>query len=143
MIKDKNERIESREEVASYIQKLKFALKNGASVYYVPDRNVDRSRDDKYTNRYTINDLFPSENPVVALKRELASLEVGNYISTVKDTRYPEASELRQFGKQYNSKDVYIKIRVELISADGNMTVLVLSFHYAQYPFGDDSFPYK
>ena len=38
--------------------------------------------------------------------------------------------------------DVYIKVRVELISGDGGKHVFVMSFHFAVYPFDDKTFPY-
>lgn len=39
---------------------------------------------------------------------------------------------MREFGKVYDGKgDVYIKVRVELLSEYGNHTTFVMSFHYA------------
>ena len=106
-------RIESEIEVKSYIQNLKFALQNGAKIDFQAKRLVDEKRDEKYTNQYTVNKLFPDENPVDALKRELLTLTVEDYMQTVKDIRFPKRSEMREFGKVYNgTKDVYIKIRV-------------------------------
>lgn len=63
-------RIESEIEVKSYIQNLKFALQNGAKIDFQAKRLVDEKRDEKYTNQYTVNKLFPDENPVDALKRD-------------------------------------------------------------------------
>ena len=40
-------------------------------------------------------------------------------------------------------RNVYIKIRVDLIGVYGGMNVLVLSFHYAEYPFNEDDYPYR
>jgi len=58
--------------------------------------------------QYTVNKLFPDENPVDALKRELLTLSVEDYMQTVKDTRFPKRSEMREFGKVYNgAEDVY------------------------------------
>ena len=53
---------------------------------------------------------------------------------------------MRVFGKQYNGNDVYIKIRVELIStthANGENFIFVMSFHYSEWNFTDSIFPYK
>ena len=106
-------RIESELEVKSYIQNLKYALNNGAKIEFQIKRLVDDGKDEKYTNLYTVNTLFPNENPVDALKRELLTLSVEDYMQTVKDLRFPKISEMREFGKVYNGKDdVYIKIRV-------------------------------
>ena len=137
-------RIESELEVKAYIQDLKFSLNNGAQIDFQVKRVVDEKRDEKYTNQYTVNKLFPDENPVDALKRELLTLSVEDYMQTVKDTRFPKRSEMREFGKVYNgTEDVYIKIRVELLGLYGNTTTFVMSFHFAEKAFTPEMFPYK
>ena len=144
MIHEINSRIESETEVRAYVQNLKFALNNGAKIDFQVKRLVDEKRDEKYTNQYTVNTLFPDENPVDALKRELFTLSVEEYMQTVKDLRFPNRSEMREFGKVYNgSEDVYIKIRVELLGAYGNTTTFVMSFHFAERAFTPEMFPYK
>ena len=53
---------------------------------------------------------------------------------------------MRVFGKTYSKKDVYIKIRVNLLSfqkAAGGSFVLVMSFHFAQWAFTEEDFPYR
>ena len=87
MIHEINSRIESETEVRAYVQNLKFALNNGAKIDFQVKRLVDEKRDEKYTNQYTVNTLFPDENPVDALKRELLTLSVEEYMQTVKDLR--------------------------------------------------------
>jgi hypothetical protein len=90
--------------------------------------------------------LFPDEDEVEALKRELSLLTVEEYIETVKDIRFPKRSEMRVFRKQYFGDDVYIKIRVELISithASGDSYIFVMSFHYSEWDFKESDFPYK
>ena len=137
-------RIEREIEVRSYIQDLKYALKNGAKINFQAKRFVDEKRDEKYTNQYTVNKLFPDENPVDALKRELLTLSVEDYMKTVRDLRFPKRSEMREFGKVYNgTDDVYIKIRVELLGTYGNTTTFVMSFHFAEKKFAPEMFPYK
>lgn len=136
-------RIESELEVKTYIQNLKFALNNGAKINFQIKRRVDDNRDERFTNQYMVNALFPDENPVDALKRELLTLDVENYIRTVKDIRFPKRSEMREFGKVYNGKDdVYVKIRVELLGTYGNTTTFVMSFHFAEKAFTSEMFPY-
>lgn len=136
--------IESELEVKTYIQDLKFALNNGAQINFQAKRRVDENREEKYTNQYTINTLFPNENPVDAIKRELLTLSVEDYMQTVKDMRFPKRSEMREFGKVYNgTDDVYIKIRVELLGIYGNTTTFVMSFHYAERAFMPEMFPYR
>ncbi len=137
-------RIESELEVRAYLQDLKYALAHGATVTFQIDRQVDKNRDPRFTNQFTVTDLFPDEDPVSALKRELQTLTVEEYMQTVKDLRFPNKSEMREFGKVYDGKgDVYIKIRVELLSQFGSHTTFVMSFHYAEIPFTPDMFPYK
>ena len=141
---DMNERIESRIEVEAYIENLKYAVENGAKIEFQARRRVDENRNERYTNQYTVNKLFPDENPVDALKRELLTLSVEDYMKTVKDTRFPKRSEMREFGKVYNgTEDVYIKIRVELLGLYGNTTTFVMSFHFAEKAFTPEMFPYK
>lgn len=136
-------RIESRTEISTYLQNLRYALEHGAVISLQHERQIDRNREPKYTNRYTVENLFPGEKWEDALRRELASLTIEEYMRTVKDLRYPERSEMREFGRSYyGTDDVYIKIRVELLSADGYHTTFVMSFHYAMYPFTSEEFPY-
>lgn len=137
-------RIESKLEVNTYLQKLKYALDHDAQITFQARRLVDKQRDEKYTNQYTVDTLFPDENPVDALKRELKMLTAEEYMRTVQDLRFPKRSEMREFGKVYNGmQDVYIKIRVELLGLNGNTTTFVMSFHFAEKPFTTDMFPYK
>ena len=139
-------RIETKEEIEVYLAKLRYALEHGAELSIQMERKVDNDREIQYTNRYTIAKLFPDENPYEAIKRELKSLTPEEYIRTVKDIRYPKRSETREFGKKYNGNDdVYIKIRVELLSSSGlgGHTTFVMSFHYAMYPFEVGMFPYR
>ena len=144
MVVETKSRIESELEVRSYLQDLRYALEHGAKLTFQEERQVDQNRDQRYTNKFTVADLFPDENPVTALKRELQRLTVEEYMQTVKDLRFPKKSEMREFGRVYNGKgDVYIKIRVELLSEYGNHTTFVMSFHYATIPFTPKMFPYR
>ena len=131
-----NARIESELEIRTYLQKLQYALDQGAEIPFQAKRLVDQDREEKYTNQYTVNTLFPDENPKEALKRELKTLTVEEYMKTVKDLRFPKRSDMREFGKVYNGQDdVYIKIRVELLNAYGKTATFVMSFHFAENMF--------
>ena len=57
--------------------------------------------------------------------------------------RFPTRSEMREFGKTYNGADVYLKIRVELLTNSFGHTVFVMSFHFAEREFTAEIFPYK
>jgi len=139
-------RIESKDSVKSYLKNLNYILDNGAKISFQIERKSDTMKNIEYTNKYTVAELFPDENPENALKRELKTLTVENYMRTVKDTRFSNRSEMREFGKVYDGHgDVYIKIRVELLSREnnGNHNTFVMSFHFAERPFSQNDFPYK
>lgn len=138
-------RIETESEIDAYLAKLHYALSSGAKLMFQEVRKIDESRNIKYSNKFTVADLFPNENPIDALKRELSSLTKAEYLQTVKDIRFPKLSEMREFGRVYNATaEVYIKIRVELldVSSVGNHTTFVMSFHYSTIAFKDRHFPY-
>lgn len=144
MTEDKKSRIESELEVKTYLQDLKYALEHGAQITFQAERYVDQRKGTVFTNQYTVAALFPDENPIDVLRKELMTLSVEEYMRTVKDLRFPKRSEMREFGKVYNgSDDVYIKIRVELLNAYSRHTAFVMSFHFAERAFEDEMFPYK
>ena len=139
-------RIESEAEVSAYIARMKLALDNGAKINFQEKRRVDEGRDEKYTNGYTMRALFPDENPIDVLRRELKSLTVKDYMRTVKDKRCPQKSDMREFGKTYDAaEEVYIKVRVEVFNPyfGGEHTAFVMSFHFAERPFDENTFPYR
>lgn len=148
-MKDKSEikRIETRMEIQTYLDRLKYAIESGSvTLKFQKKRQVDKNRDEKHTNRYTVAKLFPDEDEVDALKRELIKLTIEEYIETVRDVRFPNKTEMRVFGKQYLDEDVYIKIRVELVSAahaSGDNFILVMSFHFSERDFNESDFPYR
>ena len=136
--------IESEFEVKAFISDLKYAINNGATIEFQIRRNVDDNRDQHYTNQYTVSTLFPNENPIDALRRELLLLTEENYIKSVKDLRFPNRGDMREFGKVYNNdQDVYIKVRVELLGQMGAGKTFVMSFHFAEKNFTSNMFPYK
>lgn len=137
-------RIESELEVKSYLDRLKYALLKGARIDWQVTRAVDRNRNPRFTNWYTMQTLFPGVDAPDVLRRELQILTTGDYIQTVKDTRYPNRSEMREFGKVYNDRDdVYIKLRVELLGKYGDTVIFVMSFHFSDKPFTENRFPYR
>ena len=139
-------RIENRLQVDAYLAQLKYALEHDCKLSFQEDRDVDKRRDIHYTNRFTIADLFPDEDPVEVLKRELKKLRPEHYLRTVMDSRFPKRSEMREFGMVYNgTSEVYIKIRVELLNKvySGGHTTFVMSFHYAMKPFCMEDFPHR
>ncbi|MGM0379906.1 MAG: hypothetical protein ACQEQE_09195 [Bacillota bacterium] len=140
-------RIETKFEIQDYLTKLKYALTQPSTrLEFLIERKSDAHKKEEVTNKFTIENLFPDEVPNQALRRELNKLKPTDYIKTVKDRKYPDLSEMRVFGKMYAGKDVYIKIRVDLLSiqkAAGGSFVLVMSFHFSQWDFTKEDFPYK
>ncbi len=138
------QRIESEQDVKTYIDRLNYALQSGNTrLYFQRKRAVDERRNPTYTNRYTIAALFPDEDEIEVLKRELTHLHAQDYVATVRDTRFHQKSEWRVFGKKYSGKYLYIKIRVELLGTSGETEVFVMSFHFAEEEFEESDFPYK
>lgn len=54
-----------------------------------------------------------------------------------------EDASLNDTQTRIESRDVYIKLRVELMKDFGNHSVFVMSFHYAEKPFTSKMFPYR
>lgn len=140
-------RIETRFEVQTYIDKLRYAIiENKTVLKFQRFRRIDAQRDFRFTNAYTMDTLFPDKIVEDVIKETLLSLELSNDIQTVQDIRFPKRSEMRVFGKCIQNQDVYIKLRVELISQISlcvSSQVLVLSFHFSDIPFQYVTFPYR
>ena len=133
--------IKSKEEVLTYIAKLNYALESTSTLLqFQLDRFTDKERDKRHTNRFTIGELFPNENPSISIKQELLKLNINEYIETVKDLRFPKRSEFWVFGRLYNTGNVYIKLRVDIIE---RINVFVISFHYSTDDLKSLKFPYR
>ncbi len=89
-----NYRIESKEEIETYLARLRYALDNGASLSIQRERRIDDDREEQYTNKFTIDDLFPNEDRNIAIRRELKQLTSADYLRTVRDLRFPMRSEI-------------------------------------------------
>ena len=76
---DLRTRIETETEVWAYLQDLRYALEHGAKITFQAERLVDQNRDQRHTNKFTVADLYPDENPVDALRRELKQLTIEEY----------------------------------------------------------------
>lgn len=139
MQKDQEEKyIESEHEVRTFLTKLYHSIDNHCHIFLQRHKRTEKNRPIEYTNLYTINDLFPNEDITDRLKQELKELKVENYVHTIADKKFKKRSPLRVFGKVYHDKNVYIKIRVEIL----NDEIFVMSFHYAMHPFAEVDFPY-
>lgn len=139
-------RIETKAEVNTFLARLNYQISHGARLNLIRDRNVDKDRDLIYTNRYTVAELFPDEDPNVALKRELLLITAEHYLQTLTDQRYPE-KEWREFGKIYPvDKEIYMKFRVVFRGAENPHNddyILIMSFHHSTVAFKYRNFPHK
>ena len=119
-------------EVETYLAKLKYALSlDNTIIEFQESRQADFARMIQHTNKYTIAKFV--------IKEELGKLETIEYIETAKDTKFPKRSDFWIFGKVYNSKNVYIKFRVEIFERN---RIFVLSFHFSEWPFEKKDFPF-
>lgn len=140
---ERNEK-ETEAEINAFISNVRYCIESDdCQISVKSERRSEQNKDIKFTNRYAMGKLFPDEDPSDSMRRELIKLTKRNYIETLEDLDFPDRSKLRVFGKMYDA-DVYIKFRAELLSkkAYGANMIFVLSFHYAQYPFDGDTFPY-
>ncbi len=140
-------RRESKREVENFLNKLKYALgSNKVKITFQEKRKTDKTKSIQFTNKYTISDLFPDEDIVEVLKRELSTLKIEEYLETVKDKVYPQRSDMRVFVRKYTNKYVYIKIRLELLSAMSGYYddyLFIMSFHYSDKILKNNDFPYR
>lgn len=144
MTANSRSRIESEIDVDLYLKDLVSALDHhNGRISFQMKSSSNQDRNERYTNRFTINHLFSNEDIPTVLKRELKLIRIENYIMTVIDREFPAKLEFRVFGKYYDD-DVYIKMRVEQEGAyENNPLVYLISFHYAMYEFHQNDFPYK
>ena len=102
-----------------------------------------RKSDIKHSTPYTLADLEYDTSDVVARLRELT---VGEFSEVKVDTDDTNPPYLYVFGKQIESRLVYIKIKTRE-NADSGDTVICVSFHYPEdameFPFSEDKNPAK
>lgn len=138
--------IEDRPSVEAYIANTTLALKDSHTEVRIQfDRLKDKYRDERYTTRYTLGELFPDEAPSTALRRELSNLKPEEYIRPVPDSVNENKPAFWEFGRTYTGKgDVYIKIRTVLLDQQcgNNHSVFIMSFHFATSPLSEEVFPY-
>ena len=72
------------------------------------------------------------------IKEELKKLKVSEYVECCRDERNKKSRNYYIFCKEYNKRQVYIKIKIQ--SYD-NKIILCMSFHYAEYKI--TKFPFK
>lgn len=116
-------------------------LKELQDVINADDFNIDSSliiiksekEDPQYTTRYTMADLEYDSEDVADRLKELTFRE---YSETLFDKDDDKPPLLFVFGKNINSRLVYIKVKIK---GKERKRILCLSFHYAKH---DMEFPY-
>lgn len=139
IIMSEDKTVESIEKVDTFISQLKYVIKNNGILEFQEVRKCDKHRNIKFSNKYTINKLFPDEDLVKAIKRELILLKHCDYLHTLKDIKFPNRSLLRVFAKKYSGEYVYIKIRAEVV----HKFVHIISFHFSSVGIKENEFTYK
>lgn len=141
-----NKFIESREEIITCLNQIEYLIQNRQVVITCEKyRAADSRKDTVFTNRYTLNVLFPDEYELEVLEQELRNLKLEEYLETVIDNSVPGQVPMRVFGKKYGKSDVYIKFQIQLLSEKygGSGHILVKSFHFAEWQFKESDFPYR
>ncbi|MBU5471262.1 hypothetical protein KQI85_12930 [Falcatimonas sp. MSJ-15] len=124
-----------KKDVKAFLEELKEVLE--AENFNIDDNLliIKSSKDEiEYSTNYTMTDLDYDSSDIVERLKELT---VSEYSETLIDKDDDKPPLLFVFGKDINSKLIYIKLKIK-----GEITkrVLCLSFHYAKH---DMEFPYK
>ena len=121
--------------VNTFLEELKEVL--GAEDFNI-DNNlliIKSSKDEiEYSTNYKMMDLDYDSSDIVERLKELTILE---YSETLIDKEDDKPPLLFVFGKDINSKLIYIKLKIK---GETKKKVLCLSFHYAKHNM---EFPYK
>lgn len=124
-----------RKAVKAFLEELKEVLE--AEDFNIDDNLliIKSSKDEiEYSTNYTMMDLDYDSSDIVERLKELTVLE---YSETLIDKDDDKPPLLFVFGKDINSKLIYIKLKIK---GETKKKVLCLSFHYAKH---DMEFPYK
>lgn len=121
--------------VKAFLEELKEVL--GAEDFNI-DNNlliIKSIKDEiEYSTNYTMMDLDYDSSDIVERLKELT---VSDYSETLIDKEDDKPPLLFVFGKDINSKLIYIKLKIK---GETKKKVLCLSFHYAKHNM---EFPYK
>ena len=121
-----------KREVIAFLDELKSILEN-ADLDLTLISKKKQGQDQKYSTPYTLLDLdYDTEDVVERLKE----LTVAEYSETKIDKDDLNPPLLFVFGKDINSKLVYVKLKIK---GDQQRHVLCVSFHYAKEKM---TFPY-
>lgn len=134
-----HKQISSREEIEAFLHDL-------IRILNAPEFNIDSDLDvlqkkksespiDPYT---TANTLLELGFDKADIRHHLISLELSNYMETIKDDKDPSFPPFHAFAKEIKNRDVYIKVKIR--DRVGGK-VFCVSFHFARFPF-PEALPY-
>ncbi len=124
-----------KEDVKAFLEELKEVL--GSEDFDIDDNLyiiMSSKKEIEYSTDYTLADLDYDSYDVVERLKELT---LSDYSETLFDKDNDEPPLLFVFGKDINSKLVYIKLKIK---GKNKKRILCLSFHYAKH---DMVFPYN
>ena len=124
-----------KKDVKAFLEELKEIL-NAKEFNIDNDLMIVKSNKDEieYSTGYLMLDL---EYDALDVVKRLKELTIAEYSETLIDKDDDKPPLLFVFGKDINSRLVYIKLKIK---GDQTKRVLCLSFHYAKH---DMVFPYK
>ena len=122
----------------SPIQEVEKFLKQLRNVLDAPTFDVDcdfiliqKRKSPEQTQFSTPNTLIDLDFDAEDVLETLKNLTVADYSETLSDQKDNQPPLLFVFGKEIKGTTVYIKVKIKRMQQD---CVLVVSFHYAQYP---------
>ena len=119
--------------VQIFLRELSEILNSKDYIFILFDRE---DKEEQYTNRYCLLELDYYKEDVI---KELKSLKVSNYYTTLKDENNTIYNEYYYvFGKIIKKRMIYIKVKIQSMN---NKQVLCMSFHFSKFEM--TRFPYR
>ena len=119
-------------DIQIFLKELKEILESPKAKLNIIPR---QDKEIEFSTEYCLSNLgFDIED----VKKELKKLKISEYVECCKDERNRKSRNYYIFCKEYNKRQVYIKIKIQ--SYD-NKIILCMSFHYAEYKI--TKFPFK
>ena len=119
-------------DIQIFLKELKEILENPKSKLNIIPR---QDKAIEFSTDYCLRDLGFTDKDI---KEELKKLKISEYVECCRDERNIKSRNYYIFCKEYNKRQVYIKIKIQ--SYD-NKIILCMSFHYAEYKI--TKFPFR
>lgn len=125
-MRNENAYIDTRSNVEQHLQELRTLIVQKDCQLDILPRKRDEKEDDFYTTENTLLELgYHSEE----VRRELGTLEVSDYLESMKDDKHTDNQDFRVFGKEIQGYQVYIKEKIR-----ASKKIFCVSFHFARFP---------